>query len=231
MSGQQEYLDYVAIMAEPLFVSRKAPHPDAQFNAVIPKYSPRIPTFPGPEQLHWEVYAEGYKAAGDWLVLSVIDRRGFEQNFLVYPIAALYRHALELALKELINTNSQLTGGLERSDFNHPLASLWNKARDSIGKVFRGEENKWLSKLVEARLKEFDEVDASSQGFRYPIDRTGNPTLKSIDAVNLKHLKDVVECVSAIISGSSTGMYEHLRMKAEMKAEIDQYNHYNNERW
>lgn len=215
MSDQQEYLDYVVIMAESLFVSRKAPHRDAQFNAVIPKYSPRIHTLSGPEH-HWHVYAEGYKTAGDWLVQSVIDRRGFEQNFLVYPIAALYRHALELALKELINTNSQLTGGLEDADFKHPLASLWDKAQPAMEKVFHSEKDKWLFSLARLRLEEFDQIDVHSQGFRYPIYKKGTPTLKNIDAVNLIHLKDAVACVYGIISGSSTGMYEHLRMKNEM---------------
>ena len=63
---------------EPLFISKAQPDPDWYLNAC----------------LHigegWDAYAEGYKNAGDVLVQHVIDYSR-DQDFLVYPIAFLYR--------------------------------------------------------------------------------------------------------------------------------------------
>ena len=48
----------------------------------------------------WNLYAEGYKQAGDLLVKHVMDTQS-EQDILVYPIFFLYRHYIELRSKDI----------------------------------------------------------------------------------------------------------------------------------
>lgn len=53
------------------------------------------------------LYSEGYKEAA----LSIIEKckeSGFWNNILVYPLIFLFRHYLELRLKELITASKQL---------------------------------------------------------------------------------------------------------------------------
>jgi hypothetical protein len=50
---------------------------------------------------NWDVYASGYKHAGDLLVQHVIDTRN-HRDTLVFPIVFNYRQYIELRLKELI---------------------------------------------------------------------------------------------------------------------------------
>lgn len=86
----------IARIAEPLFTSKAFPNKEWYLNA----------------QLHvtpdkWDTYAEGYKSAGDIAVQYVVENNWY-QDFLVYPIVFLYRHYLELRLKELYFVSSRL---------------------------------------------------------------------------------------------------------------------------
>ena len=51
----------------------------------------------------WEVYAMGYKIATETLVDKVLSEQT-NQDHLIYPIVFLYRHYIELRLKEIIDT-------------------------------------------------------------------------------------------------------------------------------
>ncbi|HHS8916416.1 TPA: hypothetical protein ACTVMT_005267, partial [Escherichia coli] len=46
-------------------------------------------------------YTEGYRRAAD-ILINHIDESGRDQDFLVYPVLFLYRHHLELLIKQII---------------------------------------------------------------------------------------------------------------------------------
>jgi hypothetical protein len=192
---------------EPLFTSKASPDPDWYLNACL--------HISGGD---WDTYAMGYKRAGDILVQYVVDN-DWDQDFLVYPIAFLYRQYLELRLKELIFVSSRLLDQDARIPKTHNLVSLWRQARPNIEAVWTDSETKGHLNAVEDRLGELCDVDSGSYAFRYPEDKEGTATLTGMVHINLKQLRDVIQGISHVLDGSSTGMGEYLNAKHEMMAE------------
>jgi hypothetical protein len=208
----------VARIGEPLFTSKSFPDPDWYLNAVL-HISPD----------KWDAYAEGYKKAADIIVQYIINNNR-DQDYLIFPVVFLYRHYLELRLKELIVVSSRLLDHDVSVPTHHDLVSLWKQVRPNLEQVWPEQEKHVLDK-VEERLKELSEADLRSFGFRYPIDTKGQPTLVKLKHINLKHLRDVIQGISNILDGSSIGMGEYLDAKNEMMAEYraDMANEYNEE--
>lgn len=194
-------------MKEPLFTSKAAPDPDWYMNACLHISGG-----------NWDIYAMGYKRAGDILVQYVADNN-WGHDFLVYPIAFLYRQYLELRLKELIFVSSRLLDQDARILKTHNLVSLWRQARPNIEAVWPDSETKGQLNAVEDRLKELCDIDSGSYAFRYPEDGKGTTTLTGMVHINLKQLRDVIQGISHILDGSSIGMGEYLNAKHEMMAE------------
>lgn len=194
----------VARIREPLFTSKAAPDPDWYLNAWL--------------HITWDTYAHGYKRAADILVQYVIEN-DWDQDFLVYPIVFLYRQYLELRLKELIFASSRLLDQHARIPKEHSLVSLWRKARPNIEEVWPDSQTKGDLDAVEDRLKELCDIDSGSYAFRYPEDVKGAPALTGMQYINLKQLRDVIQGISNVLDGSSTGIGEYLNAKHEMLAE------------
>ncbi len=194
-------------MKEPLFTSKSAPDPDWYLNACLPVSGG-----------DWDAYAMGYKMAGDTLVQYIADNNR-DQDFLVYPIAFLYRQYLELRIKELIFVGSGLLDQDAKIPKTHDLIALWKQARPNIETVWPDAETKGHLNTIEDRLKELCDLDSGSYAFRYPEDGKGTATLAGMVHINLKQLRDVIHGISHVLEGASTGMGEHLDAKHEMMAQ------------
>lgn len=194
-------------MKEPLFTSKAAPDPDWYLNACLHVSGG-----------NWDTYAMGYKMAGDILVQYVADNNN-DQDFLVYPIAFVYRQYLELRLKELIFVSSRLRNKSAGIPMTHDLVSLWRQARTGIETLWPDAETMGHLGAIEARLKELCDIDLGSYAFRYPENKGGSATLTGLVHINLKQISDVVQGISHVLDGSSTGMGEYLDAKREMEAE------------
>ncbi|EPP7097516.1 TPA: hypothetical protein ACTW38_004834 [Klebsiella michiganensis] len=71
---------------------------------------------------HGTAYTEGYRRAGD------IDVSGRVQNFLVYPVLFLYRHHIELLIKQIVGLALVLSEVPDTDQYkkdNHNLNTLW----------------------------------------------------------------------------------------------------------
>ena len=165
-----------------------------------------------------ESYAVGYKEAADVLAARFLeDWQGMDG--LVYPIVFLYRHALELRLKQVIVAGQQL---LDISvDFQeelldkHKLLELWKIYR----KILRGVKC-WPADppqtldAIEALVKDFDEKDPEGINFRYPhtIKRKGGkPTLPNLTHVDIKNLHEVMQRLAVFFERQMDGIGEMLR--------------------
>ena len=95
--------------------------------------------------------ARAYKYAADELVKEALSCH--EPHLLDYPIFFTYRHVLELYLKLLLDDQTQ------GKQIGHNLSALIDAVEDK----FQSKANEW----VRDRLREFSEVDPSSDLFRY----------------------------------------------------------------
>jgi hypothetical protein len=113
-------------------------------------------------------YIEGYRKAAVAVFESAI-HANVSPDFLVFPMAFLWRHYLELALKDVIAVGRRIAGEPWGFPSGHNLMNLWNVARPHV--VQCGNPNAPELVNVEANIREFEQVDPESDGFRYPFNR------------------------------------------------------------
>jgi hypothetical protein len=167
---------------------------------------------------NWDMYAEGYKVAGDVLV-EYIKEKQFDQDYLVYPIVFLYRQYIELRMKEIIRDGNQLLDDdPEKFPQTHKFGKLWRDCREIIEKVWPEDPAENLDAVGECILQ-FSEKDPMSMAFRYPTDTNGKPSLPDLTVINLRNLAEVIARIGSLLDGVSMGISVAIEYKREMEAE------------
>jgi hypothetical protein len=162
----------------------------------------------------WNIYCFGYKQAADALVSHLFKKHDYSAygESQCYPIIFLYRHYLELRLKELLIAYGHLL--LESTQVRgHRLAPLWQKVREMADKAQSESDPEIdadLAMLGEI-IEEFDKVDTKSEVFRYPVCKDNETTtLPLFHTVDLHQLKQVMDWAAYTLDGWSTGVYEYI---------------------
>lgn len=183
---------------------------------------PRICFGPGePRQLNAHVdwvlsgehgmhgYVEGYQRAASAVYDDAIRTRS-NPAYALFPLAFLWRHHLELSLKEIIAMGRAIDGEPWNFPATHRLLDLWTEAKPHIQKV--GSLDAPEVGVVETNLGEFEAIDPGSFGFRYPTERnSGDRTLSGAPAtMNLRVLHEAMEAVSSFLSAVRMGLSVHL---------------------
>lgn len=171
----------------------------------------------------WDTYAEGYLLAGHALVDHLLRTKGFDQDFLIYPIVFMYRQYLELRLKELLRSGKALLDQSlgDKEAWGHDILSLWRKVRPLLEQVWPESSREGWHHLIEARIAELAATDQKSMAFRYPdVPMAGLEAPKNY--INPVHVRTVMIGISHVLEGSSIGMGEYLNAKNEMEAEYRQ---------
>lgn len=166
----------------------------------------------------WFAYAQGYKTAADVCVEYVMNTHR-DHDVLVYPIVFNYRQYVELSLKSIIVDARRLLDEPGSAPLTHNLLTLWNTARPLLlGAEPKGEQT--VIANVDACLKRFDQLDPTSQSFRYPVDGDGQTTLPGdLYHVNLRQLREVVDRLGGFLDSADMMLSAYLDFKAEIEAE------------
>lgn len=123
----------------------------------------------------------------------------------IYTICFLYRHGLELILKDMVwKSHYILTGEKlfrEGKLKIHKLTRLWNKCRHNSAKVL---PDGWPldlkdNKIVVQLLQQFELHDPESYSFRYPINNNTERTHQSLNNINIRVLSDRVRTVGNLL--------------------------------
>lgn len=172
-------------------------------------------------------YVVGFKRAADMILATA---QGDEQNpdDLFFPVAYLYRHHLELMLKELVRLGAQI-GAIETTAacppqacpccghapkahknplLGHNLHKLWNNAKQLIKAVWPDSPDDDLN-AVEQMILEFHRLDPTGQAFRYARDKHGQQHLAGAPQhIDLGGLHAAVDSVSVFLDAAYAGI-EH----------------------
>ncbi len=169
------------------------------------------------------LYAKGYKKAADLVVESV---REYDLDYVVYPVCYLYRHYLELQLKNIINIGRKLLKGGKGFPQDHDIQKLWKECKSLLEEAWPGQEDDYLDP-IEQCIEEFVSVDKKAESFRYPRDKQGNLSLRGVSShINLRNLAQVMSRIASCLDGAADGVYEMLRLKWENEAECRSEGHY-----
>ncbi len=140
------------------------------------------------------VFAEGYTRAANQLAASLLEAPRFA-DYEAYPVVFLYRHALELSLKQIIYAGSTLAAFRRMDEVNkklqnnHRLVELSQTATRVLSSLFPNDEaHASLNTTVAAICKDWSEIDPDSYAYRYPIDKKGLASTKQHQVVNLREL-------------------------------------------
>ena len=89
-----------------------------------------------------------------------------------------------------------------------PVKELLIELDDESNAAF--EQGNAIYSAIEERIKEFDEIDAGSFNFRYPVDRKNqNPILSALpDAKELRRLKEIIGVIASYFGSFDTWVHE-----------------------
>lgn len=195
---------------------------------LVKAIDPNSPTW---ASIHWlsslnfddSFFGSAFKEAGDKIIKELSrgeDWQPPDQFFL--PIAYLYRHGLELKLKNLIRMGMELNY-IESGDNVlttlkfHNLHQLWNYVRIIIEKSWPEGQKKDINAAGRI-IQEFHKIDKSGQNLRYSEDKSGNKTLEKLPKfVQLTHLQDVINAVFNFLDGCEAGLDHELETRNDMK--------------
>lgn len=189
--------------------------------------------------VHWFVYVNGYKEAGDRLVASIDSGQG-KQDFLVFPILHLYRHWVELALKANIRASQVLldvarpslkdlhkTPALRaKAALGHNLNDLWDHLQTLLAEIYPDLEEEYVQNINRV-ARAFAALDPAGDQTRYPVKLNEDRSLQDLKEVNLRQLADDMSLAEAgftQIEGSLDYLadqrgFDH-EMMMEMQAEF-----------
>jgi hypothetical protein len=64
--------------------------------------------------------------------------------------------------------------------------------------------------LVDVAVSDFQNFDADSQAFRYPIDCKGKQSLKGLEQINLQHFSQQMEKIAEFLDAAAMGISAYL---------------------
>jgi hypothetical protein len=145
-------------------------------------------------------YISGYKEAADELTDKAVEC-GLEDLY-VFPIMFLYRHYLELLLKNMYFKYSK-DSIEEKKVFvkknGHKLSSYWTKCRKLL--YMGGISLEDIDKIGDL-VNDFERIDEHSFTFRYYLDKNLDMTLPKGLSVDLKKLKESIDKVDDLLYGT-----------------------------
>lgn len=166
------------------------------------------------------LYAMGYKDTADHLVEHAT-RIG--QDFVVYPIMFLYRHYIELSLKNIFYISQQLQDLPVKEYREHNILILWEKVMIALKNVpgdYFGEFIPVVLDNIKDRLEEFNKLDPGSFSFRYPTDSDNIGLPEENIPFNIRQVQEVMSEISKFLDVTVYGLDCFLETKKEYETEM-----------
>ena len=161
----------------------------------------------------WIGYVEGFKRLAD-VGVAHLEEDGHGHDYLVYPIVFAYRHHIELALKVIIRDASALLNEDRDRARTHKLLPLWEMAEPLLRRI-ADDGDTYVA--VRDCLRRFDELDPSSESFRYPITSAGDAVLPGVYNLDLCQVRAVVARLSTFLDCVMTDLAVNLDTKREVE--------------
>ena len=155
-------------------------------------------------------YRYGYLTCAKEAAARLID--GNSENQSAMPILFLFRHYLELALKDTLAQAGAFAIDLSDKKFGHNLAGLWSEA-EKVFDNYSIEDRGIISDVV----SELVELDKHADAFRYATNRRDQMHFENLGAVDVQALSDALDNVAPIFERLIARMHED---EAEMDRAI-----------
>jgi len=194
------------------------------FDSIDPMANARV-NYSGRPDLFYTI---GYREGATLLVNHVLETY-CDQDTLVFPIADLYRHHVELLLKRLILLSAvvlrrELSGDETKHLKKHRLDLLWSDVKQALPVSYKRANLVVPAKAevegVDSYIRQLTERDATSETFRYPTSNGGEATLDGLTHINIRSLALKMERLCDWLTGIEDTLQQFLDFEAEMRASI-----------
>lgn len=187
--------------------------------AFIGGYDHRSPVYASLEWLKGSGYdyiPTSFKEAADKIVNNLESGKStMHADIFFFPVCYLYRHSIELELKNIIEIGVRL--GILSDDKkhkelqgSHSLHPLWNRAEVALKEFYAGDPPEDLN-AAGCLVQQFHEIDKTGQSFRYSTTKTGESTLDNAPkSVDLANLRDKIDGLYNFLTATQHGMGEAL---------------------
>ncbi|ELY4132877.1 hypothetical protein ACT0XK_003511 [Cronobacter sakazakii] len=165
---------------------------------------------------HATAYTEGYRRAAD-ILIKHIDESGRDQDFLVYPVLFLYRHHIELLIKQIIGLALALTEDPDKHQYkkdDHNLNTLWPLAQKLLLEVDDSYQSSDF-RLIKEVVKELHNADRRATDFRYARRNDGTRSLEGIHYVNTRRFGEKMGAASDSLDAIDSGLRYLLDQRSE----------------
>jgi hypothetical protein len=193
--------------------------------------------YAGTPEHEFGFYGEAFHAAGKSLVQQLKnDRQSLQtmNSFKALPILFMYRHAMELYLKDIILAGAGVLP-LRREaevDFRRLFVShsLCERLKD-VERIFKAFGWGWdfgLSRFrsledFRSAVVELENIDKESCAFRYPMRKDGSASLRRNFRFNLFEFCETLDPVYQVLEIKAFGARGEMESVYEMRAEARQY--------
>lgn len=164
-----------------------------------------------------EAICHGYLKAAEALADHVITT-GNGQDTLVYPIAFLYRHFVELRLKEAIEYGGRILHEDVTVPQDHRLLNLWHIAKRFLARIEPAADKKSVG-AIERGVRDLDRIDPESVSFRYSRTKKGKNPLEGLRYINIRVLRDEMKVLTDLLEGLSCMLHDYFDAVCEMEAD------------
>lgn len=178
---------------------------DWHYNAVFMGY--RLSDYP---------YIHGYFEAAEYLVNNFLK---MTQDLAIYPTMFLYRHSIELILKNILYLQEKNLDITRKKPFKeHRLSNIWSKIRPLLNKTEPLDDMhlNWVEKCI----NELDSIDSASFAFRYPVTNTNNPSIQGHTHINILQVQRIMRALFGYLEMISEGIYTEIELRTEYEAEM-----------
>jgi hypothetical protein len=141
-----------------------------------------------------------YLRASDGLVQKTVYDSGLLDVY-VLPVCFLYRHGIELLIKDALWMSEYVAHGTKAFPQIHEIGKLWCKLSENCLTIFgtdcplTPDETEWMKHA----LAQIENHDPLSYSFRYPYDKKGKRTHTSLTHVNVRSLYETVHHAADLI--------------------------------
>lgn len=163
----------------------------------------------------------GYRKAANLLAKQVIERgQDDELDTVFFAYAFIWRHYMELQLKSLVVAYRVLLDKEKKDELKHGLWQLWQQLYELMKEA--GEDVSDSSVKASGRLlKQFHNLDPTSQEFRYEVLKDGSPTLKDVTNLDYLSFHSGLDAVANFLEAVDSSVDQKLDFKRDMRAEYD----------
>jgi hypothetical protein len=190
------------------------PKPNTELFGIDGGLIARIPT----NERQWGQFADTYLITTKALVRDLerdeshLEETGTRVNYLVFPILFLFRHFLELRLKEIIERGKCLLDDPSKWERNHNLIYLWGEARKILSSVYPEDSVNDLE-CAELLIHQVASVDSDSFAFRYPTTKSGEDFDLGYESISIKQFSKGIVEVGTFLGSATFGISVYLRHK------------------